>query len=895
MSRAEPLFVLVDGSSYLFRAYYAMPLLTAPQGQPTGAMYGVVNMLRKLLKDYDPEFIAIVFDTKGPTFRHERFPAYKANRSEMPEDLAQQIEPLYEMLRAMGLPLVMHGGVEADDVIATLVTQAHDKPWRVLVSTGDKDLAQLVTDQVSLVNTMTGEQLDPEGVKNKFGVMPDQMIDYLTLVGDTADNIPGVPSVGPKTALKFLKQYGSLEELMLHAQDVKGKVGESLRLHMGDLALYRELVTVLRDVVLDVSLDTLVMQAPDQAQLQDMYQHFGFTRWIEDVPSSASPESDAGRSSEVCHMITTPAELAEWVGRCDAAKRWALDVETTSLNAMTAELVGVSLAVDGAEGAYIPLGHEEVAECLSQEAVCEALQPLLANPNYTMIGHNLKYDITVLRQQGLEIRCRLWDTLLAHYVLESAQTRRDLKTLAKEYLGRDMLEFSDVAGTGKKQLTFDQVPLDKAVPYAVADATAAWALAACFDARLQREPGLQTVFETIEMPLLSILQEMESCGVLIDSELLHQQSAHLEKEMAVLRDTIVTLAGEDFNVQSTQQLQRILFEKLGLPVLKKTPKGAPSTAENVLQELAVDYEVPQCILSYRHFSKLKSTYTDKLPAVVNPRTGRVHTSYNQAVTATGRLSSNQPNLQNIPVRTKEGRAIRRAFIASEGCDIVAADYSQIELRIMAHVSQDSNLMAAFADSLDVHAMTAAQLYGVSLAEVTSDQRRVAKTINFGLLYGMSAFGLSQQLRIERSEAQKYIETYFAQYPTVLSYLESSREQARHNGYVETLLGRRLLMPEIRSSNAMRRKAAERAAINAPLQGTAADIIKLAMISVQAYLTEEPRVKMVMQVHDELVFEVPTAECERVSVAIRERMEQAYTLSVPLIVEVGRGPNWEEAH
>ncbi len=902
----QPPFVMVDGSSYLYRAFHALPPLTTSKGQDTGAVYGVVNMLRKLLDTYHPRRVAVVFDARGKTFRDELFEAYKANRPSMPPELASQIEPLLEIVRAMGLPLLQVPGVEADDVIGTLARRATAAGWHTVISTGDKDLAQLVNPQVTLINTMNDTVLDEQGVVEKFGVRPDQIIDYLALVGDASDNIPGVPKVGPKTAAKWLARYGSVDNLVAHADEIKGKVGESLRASLDQLELSKQLATIRCDLALDIDLDELSVGEPDTERLRELFSELEFRTWLRQLDGNDGPggsgngaEAADGDDADIDYQtILTRAELDLWLERLRAAELIAFDTETTSLDYMQAEVVGVSFAVEPGQAAYLPVGHDYpgAPAQLDRDSVFRQLGPLLADPARPKVGHHLKYDRNVLANHGVALEGIVYDTMLESYVLDSTASRHDLDSLSRKYLGRSNISFEDVAGKGAKQLAFNQVPLDTAAPYAAEDADMTLRLHRTLWPRLEAEPRLRELYETLECPLIPVLSDIERTGVKVDVEMLRRQSGELAERMQQVEAEAHALAGEPFNLGSPKQIQAILFDKQQLPVLAKTPKGAPSTAEPVLQELALDYPLPKLILEYRSLSKLKSTYTDKLPEQVNPRTGRVHTSYHQAVAATGRLSSSDPNLQNIPVRTAEGRRIRQAFIAEPGSLVLAADYSQIELRIMAHLSGDAGLVEAFAKGEDIHRATAAEVFGVAPEAVSGDQRRSAKAINFGLIYGMSAFGLAKQLGIDRGEAQRYVDRYFERYPGVKAYMEATREQAREQGYVETLFGRRLYLPEIRARNAQRRQAAERTAINAPMQGTAADIIKKAMLSVHEWIkAEASNVKMVMQVHDELVFEVPEADIPAARLEICRRMEEAATLSVPLKVDAGVGSNWDEAH
>jgi len=891
--------ILVDGSSYLFRAYYALPSLTNSKNQATGAIYGVANMLRRLLLDYQPELIAVVFDTKKPTFRHELYKEYKANRTKMPEELASQIAPLHELIRALGLPLIAQEGVEADDVIGTLALEAEREGLSVVISTGDKDMTQLVNQHVTCINTMTNQTLDIKGVEEKFGVPPEKIIDYLSLMGDSSDNIPGIPNVGPKTALKWLQEYGSLDNVVKNAENIKGKVGENLRENLDKLELSKTLVTIKTDVELSIKPSDLKLAAPDNEKLKHLFAEFEFKKWLEEVNNAAPLTSEPVVVAEQkFELILTKNAWQVWQKKLAAAQIIALDTETTSIEPMLAQIVGVSFSVKAGEAAYVPLMHDYVGAPtqLKKSEFLAELAPFLSDKNKTIVGQNLKYDIEILRHEGIEIKAPMRDTLLESYVINSTGSRHDLETLAKNNLNRSSISFEEIAGKGAKQLTFNQIELDIALNYAAEDADIALQIDQKLFAQIKAEPAYSSVFNEIEMPLMPILAQMEYTGVLIDAKKLAQQSAELAKKIDQFQEQAYELAGQPFNLGSPKQLQEILYNKMQIPVLKKTPGGQPSTAEPVLQDLAHSYELPAVILQYRSLAKLKSTYTDALPEQINLRTGRVHTSYNQAVTATGRLSSNNPNLQNIPTRTEEGRKIREAFIAPRGYKIVAADYSQIELRIVAHLSQDPGLLKAFKHNQDVHASTAAEVFSVALDKVTKDQRRIAKMINFGLLYGMSAFGLSRQLGISRTEAQQHMDVYFKRYPGVHGYMQHAREIAAKQGYVETLFKRRLYIPEINSTNKQMQLAAERAAINAPMQGTAADLIKIAMIHVDAWLrAEQIDAKMIMQVHDELVFEVKVDHIEKISAKIKSLMENAASLSVPLIVDVGVGDNWGEAH
>ncbi len=894
--------ILVDGSSYLYRAFHALPPLTNSAGEPTGAIYGVVNMLRRLLKDYEPSHIAVVFDAPGKTFRDALFEEYKANRPSMPDDLRTQVRPLKDLVRAMGLPLLEVEGVEADDVIGTLARRAEADGWDVVISTGDKDMAQLVTDRITLINTMTGKTLDVAGVGEKFGVPPERIIDYLALVGDTSDNIPGIPKVGPKTAAKWLGQFGDLDSLVEQAEEISGKVGESLRAHLDKLPLSRQLATIRCDVSLDRAPADLNRGKQDTAALREHFRRFEFSSWLsqlEQERAEAEPDLAGDDSAETDYrMIADQGNLDAWVQRLEQAELFAVDLETDSLDYMQARIVGFSFAIEPGEGVYIPVAHDgpDAPQQLDRGQVLAQLKPLLEDPDRPKLGQNLKYDMSVLARHGIRLRGVEHDTMLESYVLDSTATRHDMDSLALKYLGRSTIKFEDVAGKGAKQITFNQVPVDQATPYAAEDADVTLQLHRTLWPRLQEIPGLARIYSEIEVPLVSVLSRMERNGVFVDRKLLAEQSRELAQRMQELEQAAHKAAGGPFNLGSPKQIQEILFDRQGLPVLQKTPKGQPSTAESVLQELAQDYELPRLILEHRAMAKLKSTYTDKLPQMIDPDTGRVHTSYHQAVTATGRLSSSDPNLQNIPVRSQEGRRIRKAFVPAAGYKLLAADYSQVELRIMAHLSGDEGLRKAFADGQDIHRATAAEVFGTGPEQVSDEQRRAAKAINFGLIYGMSAFGLARQLGVERGRAQDYVDRYFERYPGVKAYMDNTRAQAHEQGYVETVFGRRLYLPEINSRNSQRRQYAERTAINAPMQGTAADIIKRAMIRVDDWLQrDEPDVLMVMQVHDELVFEVPEAEVEAVTREVTRLMVEAAELDVPLDVDVGVGENWEEAH
>ncbi|MDY6978896.1 MAG: DNA polymerase I [Pseudomonadota bacterium] len=897
-------FILVDGSSYLFRAYHAMPKLTNSGGEATGAIYGVINMIRRLLKDYHPEHIAVVFDAKGKTFRDDLYAEYKANRPPMPDDLAEQIEPIHQIIQAMGLPLLCVPGVEADDVIGTLARQAEAEGIETLISTGDKDMAQLVDAHVTLINTMSGNVSDVEGVREKFGVAPERIIDYLALIGDTVDNVPGVPKVGPKTAVKWLQEYGSLDAIMENAGQFKGKVGEYLRDSLDQLPLSRELVTIKCDVELDVSPDTLNRGEPDNAALRDFYQRYEFKSWLSDLLGEQAEAGDDNGSDNAgdkpaYETILDQKAFEGWLKRLRAAELFAFDLETTSLNYMEAEIVGCSFAIKPGEAAYLPVAHNYsgAPQQLDRTKVLEQLKPLLEDPRYPKLGQHIKYDMNVLGRYDIELEGVAFDSMLESYVLESTASRHDMDTLALKYLGHKTIHYEDVAGKGAKQVTFDQVAIEPATDYAAEDADVTLRLHQTLWPKLEAIPSLAKVFKEIEMPLMPVLSRMERRGVKLDVGMLNKQSKQLARRLKELEQAAHESAGEAFNLGSPKQLQAILFEKQGLPVVSKTAKGQPSTAESVLQELADQgYELPQRVLEWRGLSKLKSTYTDKLPEMIHPDSGRVHTSYQQAVAATGRLSSTEPNLQNIPIRSEEGRRIRKAFVPEQGYRMLAADYSQIELRIMAHLSGDKGLLEAFKNGEDIHRATAAEVFGVELDKVSSEQRRSAKAINFGLIYGMSAFGLGRQLGIDRGQAQEYVNLYFARYPGVKQYMDDIREKAREQGYVETVYGRRLYLPEINTSNHTRRQYAERTAINAPMQGTAADIIKRAMITLDSVIEKDQLpIWMIMQVHDELVFEVRDDALDEATRVIRDNMVKAAELSVPLEVDVGIGDNWDEAH
>lgn len=871
----------------------------------TGAVFGVINMLKSLINEYQPTHMAVVFDAKGKTFRNDLYAEYKANRPPMPEDLRQQIEPIHQIVKAMGLPLLVVDGVEADDVIGTLAKQACAEGRETLISTGDKDMAQLVSDNVTLINTMDKNNpiTDYERVIEKFGVKPDQIIDYLALVGDKVDNIPGVNKCGPKTAVKWLNEYETLEGVMENADQIGGKIGENLREALEQLPLSYELATIKLDCDLEFEPKELSLREPELSELKDLYGKMEFRRWLTEVLKESGEEGEEAEAEESAidrskyETILTQDELDKWLKKLEESELFAFDTETTSLNYMEADLVGMSFALESGEAAYLPVAHSYMGapKQLDRDEVLKQMKTLLESDDIKKVGQNLKYDMSVLARYDITLGGIEFDTMLESYCLNSVASRHDMDSLSLKYLNHATIKFEEIAGKGKNQLTFDQIELEKAAPYAAEDADITMKLHQKIWQELKKEEGPAQVFQHIEMPLLKILSKVERNGVLVDGKLLLEKSQQFEQRLKEIEAEAFDMAGKEFNLGSPKQLQAILFEELDIPVIKKTPKGQPSTAEEVLQELALDYPLPKLILEHRSLSKLKSTYTDKLPRMINPVTKRVHTSYHQAIAATGRLSSTEPNLQNIPIKSAEGRSIRTAFIASEGCKVLAADYSQIELRIMAHLSQDKGLLKAFEEGLDVHAATAAEVFDVELDDVSPNQRRDAKAINFGLIYGMSAFGLAKQIDADRNTAQDYINTYFARYPGVEAYMDNTREKAADKGYVETLYGRRLYLPEIHSKNGMRRKAAERTAINAPMQGSAADIIKLAMIEVDKWLRDQLGIKMIMQVHDELVFEVEEQYLDLAKRKIPELMEGVAELSVPLIAEVDVGDNWEEAH
>lgn len=920
----KEILLLVDGSSYLYRAFHAMPDLRNPQGEPTGAIYGMINMLRQARQKMPTSHIACVFDAKGPTFRDEWYPEYKANRSSMPEDLVKQIEPIHAVVKALGWPVIMVPKVEADDVIGTLAKRASEQGWTTIISTGDKDLAQLVNEKVTLINTMTNEKLDIQGVTTKFGIPPELIVDYLTITGDTVDNVPGVPKAGPKTAVKWLTEYGNLDALIEKSAEIKGVVGENLRQSIPWLAMARKLLTVKLDCELDehlLDLSELEAQNENHDDLRSLFVKYGFKTWLKeyqltqdihsvvntqassgaitdntDFNSSQQPQMAVGDTKSANYECVISLERLEfWLEKIKAATLTCFDTETTGLEPLVSELVGISLSTEPGSACYIPLAHTTNEDQLNRESVLEKLKPWLEGEQYKKVGQNLKFDLHILLNHGVNLKGIQEDTLLESYVFESHKPH-DMDTMSLRHLGINTIKFEDVCGKGVKQISFDQVMLEQASRYAAEDADITLRLHENFSAIIQNDLQLKFVYESIEMPTMRVLAIMERNGILIDSEKLAAQSQTVGKKLLDLETEIYSLAGQRFNIQSPKQIGDILFTLQKLPVVKKTPGGAPSTDEEVLLKLSEDYPLPARILDYRSLAKLQSTYIEKLPRMVNRRTHRLHTNYAQAVAATGRLASNEPNLQNIPIRTEEGRKIREAFIAKPGCKLMSADYSQIELRIMAHFAEDKNLLEAFANGLDIHRATAAEIFNVQLDQVTGEQRRFAKVINFGLIYGMSAFGLAGNLGIERSAAQSYIDTYFGRYPGVAKYMADTRALAKEKGYVETFFGRRLWLAEIQSTNAMRRQGAERAAINAPMQGTAADLIKLSMIKVQEWLeTENLQTKLLLQVHDELVLEVPEAEIDFVKENLNRIMTTVATLKVPLEVGIGIGDNWEEAH
>lgn len=927
----KPPLILVDGSSYLYRAFHALPPLSNSKGQPTGAVFGVINMLKKLIEQYHPHYMAVVFDAKGKNFRHDMFADYKAHRPPMPDELREQIEPLHQLVEALGLPKLVIPGVEADDVIGTLATQAAKQGMDVLISTGDKDMAQLVDKHITLINTMNNTLMDIPGVVEKFGVPAERIVDYLALIGDTSDNIPGVPKVGPKTAVKWLQEYGSLENIVQHASDIKGKIGDNLRDSLEQLPLSYKLATIVCEVELEQKPSDLALLAPDNEKLHQLYSSLEFKTWLKELdsnnarPDDIQPQPDtsfrrkpesmvdnvpdsglhrhddsvnaAAKIETQWETVVDESRFNYWLAALNKAEIFAFDTETTSLDYMQARIVGVSFCIEAGKAAYVPIGHDypDAPVQISADKVLSALKPLLENPAKKKLGQNLKYDTHVLANHDIHMRGVAHDTLLESFVLDSTK-RHDMDTMAERLLNYQTIHFEDVAGKGAKQLTFNQVDLEQAGPYAAEDADITLRLHQVLQSQLKQQPTLNKVYEEIELPLMPVIQRIERNGVRVDADMLAKQSKELSARLAQIEKQAFEVAGESFNLGSPKQIQEIFFEKLKLRVVRKTPKGQPSTAEDVLEELADEHELPRLILEHRGMSKLKSTYTDKLPQQINPQTGRVHTSYNQTGAATGRLSSTDPNLQNIPIRTEEGRRIRQAFVAEPGNKLMSADYSQIELRIMAHLSGDAGLLKAFAEGKDIHRATAAEVFGLKLDEVTIEQRRAAKAINFGLIYGMSAFGLAKQLGIGRNEAQAYVEMYFARYPGVKDYMDNTRQLAHETGYVETLFGRRLYLPDINAKNGQLRQYAERTAINAPMQGTAADIIKRAMITLDKTLASSRLdVRMVMQVHDELVFEVLEKDVEALRKLVIQDMQGAAKLKVPLIVETGVGYNWDEAH
>ena len=910
--------LLIDGSSYLYRAFHAMPDLRNGAGDPTGAIYGMVNMMRRARSEIQADHIACIFDAKGKTFRDEMYPEYKAHRSPMPEDLVKQIEPIHALVKALGWPVLVVSGVEADDVIGTLACQASQAGWETIISTGDKDLAQLVNSSVSLINTMTDERLDIDGVIAKFGVPPERIVDYLSIIGDAVDNVPGVPKAGPKTANKWLAEFGDLDNLMANADQVKGVVGENLRAALNWLPQARQLITVKTDCDLSShvpSLDELHAKPEDSQLLRELFERYAFKTWLREVEQGSSQAQAASTNFAVLQATTSPsaeagamqsaveknyecildeASLDKWIQKIQEASLTAVDTETTSLDALAAQLVGISLSVTSGEACYIPVGHLNAPEQLKRDDVLDRLKPWLESKTHYKVGQNLKYDAHIFANYGITLQGVEFDTLLESYVLESHMPH-NMDSLADRHLGMKTIKYEEVCGKGVHQIGFDQVDLQTATEYAAEDADITLRLHLALWPQIQANPGLLYIYEKIEMPAMRVLGIMERNGIRIDSALLAKQGQEIGKRLLALEGEIHQLAGQPFNIQSPKQIAEILFGQLELPVIKKTPSGSPSTDEEVLQKLAEDYPLPARILDYRSLAKLMSTYIEKLPRMADPQTGRVHTNFSQAVAVTGRLASSEPNLQNIPVRTEEGRRIREAFIPAPGCKLLSADYSQIELRIMAHIAEDANLLEAFATGKDVHQATAAEIFGIPLAEVSSEQRRYAKVINFGLIYGMSAFGLAGNLGIERGAAQNYIAKYFERYPGVAQYMERTRLEARDRGYVETVFGRRLWLPEIKS-NGPRRQGAERAAINAPMQGTAADLIKLAMIAVENWIEKEQlKTKMLLQVHDELVFDVPLDEIELLQAKLPGLMCQVAQLKVPVVVSIGVGDNWEDAH
>ena len=893
-STENPL-ILIDGSSYLYRAYHALPPLMSSKNQPTGAIRGVISMINKILLDHPNSPLAVIFDAKGKTFRHEMYKDYKANRPPMPEDLVKQIEPINQIVEALGIKLLSIKGVEADDVIGTLAKEASEAGLDTVISTGDKDMTQLVNKHIKVVNTMSNELLDEKGVENKFGVKPELIIDYLALVGDTSDNVPGVEKVGPKTAVKWLIEYGSLDEIIKNAEKISGKVGENLRNGLSQLHVSKELVTIKKDVSLEVGVKDLMVGKRNKKLLEEIYTELEFKAWLEKEEAPEKEAKEEVTKQSKYELITKIKQLESWVTKIKKSSLLALDTETTGLDYMDAKLVGISLSVKSGEAAYIPLGHQE-EEQLDVNVVLKKLKPILESKKTKIVGQNIKFDRNILTRHGINLASFENDTMLMSYVLNSTATRHNLDALAQYYLKYKTTTFEDVAGKGVKQVTFDLVPMDQAVHYASEDADITYRLHEELKSRLAKEPVLNTLLEEVEIPLITVLSDMEQAGTLVNERVLKAQSKNFSERITKLETEAYELAGQEFNLGSPKQLQEIFFEKLKYPVLQKTPGGQPSTAENVLQQLSEDYELPKIILEHRTLSKLKSTYTDKLPSQISPSTGRIHTSFNQTGTSTGRLSSSDPNLQNIPIRTEDGRRIRQAFEAPNGYQLISADYSQIELRVIAHLSKDEGLLKAFKEGQDIHSSTASEVFGVDLQEVEPDQRRSAKAINFGLIYGISAFGLSKQLGINRNLAAEYMDIYFSRYPGVRKYMNKTKTEAKKTGYVETLYGRRLYLPEISTGNAIRRQAAERVAINAPVQGTAADIMKKAMLSVNDSLKKQKiDAKLILQVHDELVVESHEKDTEKVTKILTDSMSKAAQLSVPLEVEIGIGKNWDQAH
>lgn len=890
--------ILVDGSSWLYRAFHALPRLSAPDGTPTGAVYGMGNMLRKLLRDYDPEQIAVIFDPRGKTFRHDLYAEYKAQRPPVPPELSAQFEPICELVDLLGLPRLQIDGVEADDVIGTLATQAHDQP--VLIVSGDKDLAQLVDDHIHMLDTMKDVRFDPPAIQDKYGVPPERIVDWLSLMGDSSDNVPGIPGVGAKTAAKWLGQYQDLDDLVAHADEIGGKIGDKLRAHLQQLPLARELVTVQRDVELPVHGKDLARKAINTQGLIEFCTRYGFSRWLDELAPAQRSDEAAKAPSQIqleSHCVTDDAALQALEKALAAAEVFAVDTETDGLDPQQAALVGLSFAVNAKTAWYVPLAHDYLGapDQLSLARIQDRLGPLLADADKPKIAQHGKFDMHILGRHGLPLAGLAFDTMLESYVLNATATRHDMDSLALHYLGHKTITFKDIAGSGKGQLSFNQIDVEQATAYAGEDAAITYALHENLHARLAQIPSLLEVYQRIEQPLIAVLARIEATGVLVDRNLLAKASREFAERMAEMQAQAHELAGGEFNLNSPSQLKDILFDQLGLPVLRKTPKGVPSTAEDVLQELAAQHQLPDLILRWRALAKLRSTYTEKLPEAINPHTGRVHTSYHQAVAATGRLSSSDPNLQNIPIRNEDGRRIRQAFVAASGFQMAALDYSQIELRLMAHLSGDEGMIAAFNSDQDIHSHTASEVFDIPLDKVGGEHRRAAKAINFGLIYGISAFGLARNLGISRQDAAAHMERFFSRYPGVARYMEESKTKAAEQGYVETLYGRRLYLPEIRDRNASRRQAAERVAINAPLQGTAADIIKLAMIRVDQTFANDQRIRMIMQVHDELVFEIADGHAESLMAELKTIMESVVDLKVPLRVDAGLGANWDAAH